>query len=254
MKSKKAIIVASVLLAMGLIGAGYSVGRGIYLARSLSRSLTVKGLAEMDVKSDLAIWDINFREVGNDLIQLDQKLQHDQELVAGFLKEQGFNDTEIARMPLRVEDRFANIYNSTGGQDAPNQRYVVTGGTRVRTNQVELVAKSVSATDKLLQQGIPLAFDVSSLSPNPSFYYTDLDKVRPSMMAEATKSARVLAEQFAKDADCHLAGIQRASQGVFQIMSRDTSTMSSDWSSNESALGTIHKKVRLVTTVDYRLK
>jgi len=37
-------------------------------------------------------------------------------------------------------------------------------------------------------------------------------------------------------------------------MSRDTSTMNSDWSSNESALGTINKKVRLVTTLEYRLK
>lgn len=255
MNSKKfTVLLASVIIGIGLIGSGYYIGRGMYIARAMSRSLTVKGLAEIDVKSDLGIWDINYREVGNDLMQLDQKLKHNQEVVVAFLKSQGFTDNEINRVALKVEDRFANIYNQTAGQEAPGQRYVVTGGVRVRSPKVEQIATAVAATDDLLQQGVPMAFDVSGLIPNPSYYYTGLDNVRPKMMAEATKSARTLAEQFAKDAECHLAGIQRANQGVFQIMSRDTSTMSSDWNSNESALGSIYKKVRLVTTVDYRLK
>lgn len=255
MNSKKiTVLIASVIIGIGLIGSGYNIGRGMYIAKSMSRTLTVKGLAETDVKSDLGIWDINYREVGNDLVQLDQKLKNDQDLIVAFLKEQGFADNEINRFALKVEDRFANIYNQTAGQDAPGQRYVVTGGVRVRSEKVEQIAMAVSSTDKLLQQGVPMAFDASGLIPNPSYYYTGLDAIRPKMMADATKSARSLADQFAKDADCRLAGIQRANQGVFQIMSRDTSTMSSDWNSNESALGTIYKKVRLVTTVDYRLK
>lgn len=250
---KPSFVLCAVILSVGFLGAGFSIGRGMYLVKKMTRTATVKGIAERDVKSDLGIWEINYREIGNDLVQLDQKLQHDREVVVTFLKEQGFTDTEINRSTLKVEDRFANVYSQTS-QNPNDYRYVVTSGTRIRSDKVELIQKSVDMTDKLLQAGVPLAFDVSGLSPNPSYYYMGLDAIRPAMMADATKSARTVAEQFAKDSDCDLAGIQRASQGVFQIMSRDTSTMSADWSSNESALGSINKKVRLVTTLDYRLK
>lgn len=74
------------------------------------------------------------------------------------------------------------------------------------------------------------------------------------MLAEATKSARNLATQFATDSGNEVADIMHASQGVFQMMGRDSSTMNSDWSSNQNALGSIYKKVRLVSTIDYGLK
>lgn len=252
--SKITLIVGALILSLGLIGAGYSIGKGLYLVKTLNRTVTVKGLAEQNVRSDLGIWEINYREVGNDLVQLDQRLLHDQQVVVEFLKQQGFADNEIARGEFKVEDRLANIYNQNNNQATNEQRYVVTGGTRVRSDKVELIWKTAQITDSLLQHGVPLAFDVGSISPNPSFYYTQLDKIRPAMLAEATKSARIVADQFAKDSQSHLAGIQRASQGVFQIMGRDTSTMSADWSSNQNALGSIEKKVRLVTTIDYRLR
>lgn len=255
MSSKRIVsIICAFMVSVGLLGAGYCIGKGLYLVKKSSRTITVKGLAERDVKSDLGIWEINYREVGNDLIQLDQRLQHDQEIVIAFLKQQGFIDQEIERTQLKVEDRLANIYNQTAPSTTNDQRYIITAGVRVRSTNVDLIQKTAQLTNKLLQQGIPLTFDVSSLNPNPSFYYTHLDEIRPAMMADATKSARTVADQFAKDTATHLGGIQRASQGVFQVMGRDTSTMSSDWNSNQNAMGSIDKKVRLVTTIDYQLK
>jgi uncharacterized protein len=247
-------LVCTFILSLGILGAGYSVGKGFYLIKKMSHTVTVKGLAEQAVKSDLALWEINYREVGNDLAQLDQRLQHDQELVVAFLKQQGFTDQEIGRTQLKVEDRLANIYNQTATQNPNDQRYVVTAGVRVRSTQVDLIQLTSQKTENLLQQGVPLAFDVSTLSPNPSYYYTHLDSIRPEMLSQATKSAHLIAEQFAKDSKSRLGPIYRASQGVFQIMGRDTSTMSSDWNSNQNALGSIEKKVRLVTTIDYGLK
>lgn len=252
--NKITAILCSFIIALGILGAGYSIGKGMYLVRKMSRIVTVKGLAEQDIKSDLGLWDINYREVGNDLVQLDQRLQHDQQVVTNFLKQQGFSDQEISRTTLKVEDRLANIYNQNNSQTVNDQRYVVTSGTRVRSANVDLIQKSLQGTDQLLSLGVPLAFDVGTLTPNPSYYFTGLDKLRPAMITEATRSARLVAEQFAKDSGSRLGGIQRASQGVFQIMGRDTSTMNTDWSSNENALGSVNKKLRLVTTIDYQLR
>lgn len=252
--NKVTLLLCTFILSVGILGAGYSVGKGIYLIKKMNHSVTVKGLAEKDVKSDLGIWEINYREIGNDLVQLDQRLQHDQEVVIAFLKQQGFIDQEIDHSQLKVEDRLANIYNQTTAQNTNDQRYVVTSGVRVRSSKVDLIQQTAQVIDKLLQQGVSLAFDVSALSPNPSYYFTQLDNIRPSMLAESTNSARHIAEQFGKDSGSKILGIQHANQGVFQIMGRDTSTMNSDWNSNLNALGSIDKKVRLVTTIDYQIK
>ncbi|HVE44648.1 MAG TPA: SIMPL domain-containing protein [Gammaproteobacteria bacterium] len=248
-------LLGALILAVGLFAAGYSISKAQVKIKQLSRSIVVKGIAEKKVKSDLGIWEINYREVGNNLVELDQRVQHDQEALMEFLKKQGFTDDEMGTANFKVEDRLANIYNTQSNMPAANeQRFVVTAGVRVRSVHVDLIQKSVQLIDRLLQQGIPLAFDVSSLSPNPSYYFTHLDTIRPEMLSDATKSAKELALQFAHDTDNEVSAIQHASQGVFQIMDADTSTMSADWNSNQSALGSINKMVRLVTTIDYRLK
>jgi uncharacterized protein len=249
---KHPAVICSLILSLGILSAGY-MAKDLY-SKKMNRTVTVKGLAEQNVKSDLAIWEINYREVGNDLVELNQRLEHDLQVVTQFLKQQGFTDQEIDRTQLKVEDRLANIYAQTNAQNVSEQRYVVTGGTHVRSLNVDLVKQTVQSIAKLLQQGVPLSFDVSTLSPNPSYYFTHLDNIRPAMLAEATKSAHTIAQQFSKDSNSQLAGIQHASQGLFQIMGRDTSTMSADWSNNQNALGSIDKKVRLVTTIDYQLK
>jgi hypothetical protein len=244
--NKVTLYICTIIFSIGVLGAGYSVGKGVFLARMMSRTVSVKGLAEQDVKSDLGVWEINYREVGNDLVQIDQRLQHDQQAIIEFLKAQGFEENEIERTPLKMDDRFANIYSQPADQKANDYRYVVTAGLSVRTTKVDLIQSSLQATEKLLQQGILLSFDSASIMPNPSYYYTKLDSIRPAMLADATKSARAVAEQFAKDSGSRLAGIQRANQGQFQLMGRDSNSVSPE--------GSIYKKVRLVTTIDYSIR
>ena len=61
------------------------------------------------------------------------------------------------------------------------------------------------------------------------------------MIEEATKNARVAAEQFAKDSDSELGKILNATQGQFSIEDRDANTP-------------YLKKVRVVTSVTYSLE
>lgn len=252
MKKSAAILLSAAILGLGFFAAGAKIGRGMYEARKMNHVMTVKGLAEKDVEADLAIWDINYREIGDDLNLLNQKLSQDQTTVINFLRQQGFAVQELGILQIKVEDRLANFYNQNSQTNSP--RYVLSGGIRVRANNVNRVQKTVQISGQLIQQGVSLAFDLSNLSPNPSYYFTKLDSIRPEMLTQATQSAQNVAAQFAKDLDSDIGKVLKANQGIFQIMSRDTSTMSSDWNSNINALGSIDKKIRLVTTIDYQLK
>ena len=61
------------------------------------------------------------------------------------------------------------------------------------------------------------------------------------MIEEATKNARIAAEQFARDSQSKVGKIQTATQGLFSI--------------EAAAPGLEHKKnVRVVTTIVYTLK
>ena len=247
-------IVYAAILAVAIIFASAKIGKGLQFLKNMTPVVTVKGIAERDVLSDLGIWEINYREIGNDLPKLEELIQRDYDASIKFLKQQGFRAEDIEKSSFKIEDRLANMYLQNQPSTPEANRYIVTAGIRIRSSNVALIRKTSQILDQLLQQGVPIAFDVSAMSPNPSYYYTKLDDIRPKMMSDATKSAYLVAKQFAYDSSSRLDGIQRANQGLFQVMGRDTSTLSADWNNGQSALSSIEKKIRLVSTIDYRLK
>jgi hypothetical protein len=237
-------IIKSLGVLLGLI----ALGAFIYATRVQQNYVSVKGLATREVKANSAVFEIDYREVGGNLVLLSNKINHDQERVLQFLKSKGFTAGEIEPTSPKVTDAFANSYSDNA--QLASRRYTVTGGVILHTSQVELVQQINQQTSNLLSEGIPLSFDNASIYPNPSYFYTSLDSIRPGMLADATQSARLVAEQFANDSGAQLGPIRRASQGQFQIMSRD----SDETGSSQQQLSAINKKIRLVTTVDYYLK
>src|SRR5690606_27207207 len=65
MPSTRFGILPALILGAAVAFAGWSVGQGVERFRLADRSVTVKGLAELDVKSDFAIWTLGFRRGGS---------------------------------------------------------------------------------------------------------------------------------------------------------------------------------------------
>lgn len=250
--SNLSLILSATLLSLGLATAGFWAEQAVIQAKKADRYVTVKGLAEKDIKSDLGVWEINYQEVGNNLSEISQQLNRDQATTLEFLTKNGFTAAETSLKPTKVTDQLASGYNQPNPQ-TQNNRYIIMGGIRIRSNQVDLIQTTSQNTGDLIKQGVPLSFNSSDysseLATNPSYFYTQLDSVRPEMLAQATQSAKLVAAQFAKDSNSQLGEIRRANQGVFELRSRDSS------GSNSGGLetGSINKTVRLVTTIDYYL-
>ena len=92
---------------------------------------------------------------------------------------------------------------------------------------------------ELLKQGI--AIIGGDWEYKVSYDFTGLNDVKPQMIEEATKNARLAAEKFAKDSNSKLGKIKHASQGQFSIEDRDANTP-------------FIKHIRVVTTIDYSLE
>jgi len=223
-------------ISAGIAFAGYSVGHAISQNQNFNRYVSVKGLAERVVKSDRAVWQLNFGYVDDDLNNAYQGLAKAQTAVKDFLQKQGFTASDVELQPVAIIDNDANTYNS----NVKGKRYMANTGVTLTTNQVDKVKEAVQQTGRLVEQGVLVN------SSQVHYLYTDLNSIKPGLLDEATTNAKAAAESFARNAHSQLGSIRQASQGLFSI---------SDTSDPSSTLGTdVMKKVRVVTSVDYFLK
>jgi hypothetical protein len=237
-----------ILLALGLVLGGWILGAEIKATRLSDRYVTVKGLVERKVKSDLAIWPLSYKEAGDDLSSVYAKTEADRKVVLGFLDQQGIQSTEIELGVVHVVDTQANEYG--GGNRAPH-RYIVEQGITVRTKRVDQVAAAAQKTMHLLQKGI-------ILNSNPGqglvYKFTGLNSIKPDMITEATRNARAAADRFASDSGSKVGAIRQANQGVFSILPEDNASDAGEaGEGNMGADNSLMKTVRVVTSVEYYL-
>lgn len=232
------ILLAALLLGGGAAAGGYLLGEGIVTARLTDRSVAVKGLAEKDVRADLATWQLNFTRTGDSLEAVQAQVENDAEIVRRFLAGAGFNEGEVSILRLEVTDLLAQSYRR---ENVDRARYIVTQTIRARTPRVEIVQAASSRMGELVRQGV-----VVTDPGGPAYLFTSLNDIKPGMIAEATRNAREAADRFAADSGSRVGGIRYASQGVFQILPRDRS--------GAGERGEVEKTVRVVSTVSYALE
>jgi len=133
-------ILAALLVAIGFALGGWFIGHGFEAGRS-QRSVTVKGLAERDIKADLALWPIKFVETGDQLGDVQTKIQHDDATVTAFLARHKLGNDAIAFRTLDVTDRAAQAY---GNNQYPT-RFIIARTIMVRTPVVDAVAAAAQA-------------------------------------------------------------------------------------------------------------
>jgi hypothetical protein len=243
-----AAIIIGVCLIAGLAAGGYFIGKGGVRFKADIRTVSVKGLVEKEVKSDQAIWRLDFRRASEELKDADTQITADRESAIAFLKNQGFKDEEISRQPLRAIDKLARDYSQ--GQENNRLRYVVTTAVVVTTANVDLVTKAVGRSEELLKAGVLLDSQQDGGTANPRYVLTAFNALRPQLLAEATKNARATAQQFAADSGAQVGVIRSANQGAIQIFGTD----GNDESGGYSPTSTPSKKIRVVSTFEFELK
>ena len=233
--------ISALILALGIGLGGFFPGYFYYRAKMDSNFVTVKGLSEMNVRADLAVWDLKFVVTGNDLKSAQTQMSNQLGIITGFLKNMGFKTEEISIGRIETNDLMANPYRNN---EANSVRYILTQSVQVRSTNVNNVEKALNSTAFLISQGI--VFDSQSYGSPVSYIFTKLNDIKPQMLEEATKNAQAAAAEFAKSSDSNVGSIRTANQGVFSILPRDQTAQAQE-------LTQIEKKVRVVVTVQYYL-
>lgn len=225
----------ALLLAVGLTLLGIFIRNGFGRISANSRVVTVRGLSEREVEANKVTWPIVSKHVGNDLASLYGDVESTNNAIVAFLRQNGISENEYSVNAPKVQDMQADNY---GGQQAP-YRYNVTSVVVVTSDQVSKVNVLMAKQSELMAKGIAIV--AGDYSYQTLYEFTDLNKIKPDMVADATKNARKAADKFAEDSQSRLGKIKSASQGQFSIEDRDQYTP-------------YIKKVRVVSTIEYYLK
>ncbi|MGE0623504.1 MAG: SIMPL domain-containing protein [Pseudomonadales bacterium] len=227
-------VLAAVLIGLGLAAGGYFIGQGFIDARTVDRSVEVKGLAEREVLADTAIWPIQIVAAGDDLEALLDRIDLQGERVRTFLEALGFTADEVSINAPNVVDRQAREY----GDPNVRVRFSATLTLTVFTNKVQAVRDAGDSLLELGKSGIVISQE--NYDARTQYLFNGLNELKPAMVEEATRNAREVASKFAEDSGSRLGKIRAARQGQFSMEDRD---------SNNPHI----KKVRVVSTLDYYL-
>jgi len=232
------------ILAVGLVLAGWFVGHGFARGRSADRYVTVKGVSEREARANLALWPLRIVATDNDLGLAQTRIATSVQEIRRFLVRNRVDTAGVELQGYEVNDAYANQFRSSG---EVGNRYVIRQTVMVRSEQPDVVLAASQRVGELVDAGVVLSSGGEYGSGGPTFLFTQLNTLKPQMIAEATARARESAQQFARDSRSALGGIRTASQGMFEILPRDQAPGVQE----ESQLVKI---VRVVSTVEYFLR
>lgn len=231
----------TLIVAVAVIFSSSLIMEGLMALRTSDRFVTVKGVAEQEVKADLALWPLRFVATGDTLQQAQDDARASRDAIMAFLQLQAIASEAVELQRLDVTDTRANPYQNQGGA----QRFIISQTLMVRSGDITRIQQAAQGVSELVDSGVVLSADYGN--SGPTYLFSRLNEIKPDMIARATAAAREAASQFAQDANTTLGGIRRANQGVFQILPRDQAPGISE---GQQAV----KTVRVVATVEYYLE
>ena len=232
------IIIAAVIMSLAIGGGLMKVGSG-FASRS-SDGITVTGSAKTTATADNAVWVLNVSLSSPTVATAVKKVDADVAALSKYLTEGGI---AAEGLTLGAVATFANEEYINGNATGRILSYRATREVTVRSKDVQLVSK--------LSQGIGtlLATGINANNYGPQYYISNLPELRPQLMAEAMKDAKVRAEALTEAVGGNIGSLVNVKAGPIQITTPD-STMTADYGAYDTT--TIEKTVTATVSVTFK--
>jgi len=208
-----------------------------------ARVITVTGSARKDVESDLVIWRSSFSAEAPTLLEAQQKLDADLAKVAAWLDLKGVKERQL--QPVQIREITARPKGGESDELPQRLGYRLSQAIEVQSPEVERIPQLAGESTALLEQG------VAFLSESFEFIYTKAGDAKVEMMAEATKDARLRAEQIAAQGHRAIKELRSARMGVIQINPRYSGATS--WEGNNDT-SSRWKTITATVTAEFSLE
>ena len=232
------IIVAAVLMSLAIGGGLMQVGSG-FASRS-SDGITVTGSAKTSATADNAVWVLNVSLSSPTVATAVKKVDADVAALSQYLTAGGIPADGLT---LGAVATFANEEFVNGNITGRILSFRATREVTVRSTDVQLISKLSQGIGSLLATGI------NANNYGPQYYISNLPELRPQLMAEAMKDAKVRAEALTKAVGGKIGALVNVKAGPIQITTPD-STMTADYGAYDTT--TIEKTVTATVSVTFK--
>lgn len=229
----------TLIISVSVVLSAYFIGHGLQTFNRHEKKISVKGLAEKEIDSDLAVWIIEFNNSAESLEAIRRQYPETQQLIQKYLINNGIQQNEIS-VSSSIKDRLAQDYDAGKGS-----RFIANGSFVVTSREVEKIQRAKEGLSELLQKGVVITND------RVQYYFTRLNEIKPEMLDTATRNAKSAADGFAKSMNVNVGQLLSASQGVFSIENSISTSADNEYSSGD--LTSIRKKVRVVIQVEFSI-
>jgi hypothetical protein len=207
-------IILGISLIIGLSLLGIFINRGLKTFSDKDRIVTVKGLAEMNMTATSATISLSFSFSGDNLQEILKQTETKKNSILAYLKSIGYEKADIQIGNIGITDR--QKYFEPEWQNGQQVKRKIDRYTTVQS--LTLVSKDVKTTeDKAAQIALELVSKDLTSTLTTNYTFPDLNSIKPKLIAESTKNARISGEQFANDSQATLGKIKTASQGQITI-------------------------------------
>lgn len=208
-------LAASILIGLSLLG--YFIFIGLKTFSDKDRIVTVKGLAEMNMKATSSSIGISFSFSGDTLQNVIEKCESKKQIIIDYLNSSKiqFDDIQIQNIDVTDKQKYYKTKWENGKQvKVKINRYITNQKLSISINHVEITEDISSKIELDL-----ISKDLTS-KIQTNYRFPPLNTIKPKLIAESTKNARISGEQFANDSKAKLGKIKTASQGQISIAGR----------------------------------
>jgi uncharacterized protein len=208
------------------------------------RTISVKGLSEKDVDADTGLWKLDISIAGNDIIELTKTAGKQKQIIVQKLISTGFSASDIkSDAPYSIEDKMTDRFNLRFDPEK-QARYILVLNISLETKDVTKLYHSRELVNHFIEHGI-----VFKGTPTPQFFYSKLNTIKPEMLKEAGKNARIAALELAQNTHSKIGKINHATQGAFSIRVRSGINEEGESHGKDSP----YLRARVVTNVKYSI-
>lgn len=238
-----ALILAAAIIGMALVICSFIAAGAISNFASNKNTITVTGAAKKQIRSDLIVWRGTFSVQSPQLPDAYNKLKQDLARVKSYLLAKGIAEKDLVINSIQTIPIYQT--SSQGMQTSVVEAYRLIQTVEITSKEVDKISELSRTSTELINQGIQFE------SQPPQYFYTRLNDLKVSMLAEAAKDARVRAEQLAKSSGGKIGPLRSAKMGVFQITPLN-STDVSDYGINDTS--SLDKEITAVVNAEFYVK
>lgn len=212
--SKWQTLFLGICLFSGLSLLGFFMFKGLKTFSDKDRVVTVKGLAEMNMMATNATINLTFSFSGDDVQDLIQKTEKKKESIISYLSKNGFESNDFTTGKLEITDRqkyYEIQWRNNQQVQIKIDRFTIFQKIKINSKEIE------NTEDKASQLKLDLISNDLSCSVSTDYIFPELNSIKPQLIAESTKNARIAGEQFANDSQAKLGKIKTASQGQITV-------------------------------------